>query len=204
MRRILSYALVAAGAILLFQGSRLLLEWRLGQSQAAGEFEDNSQAPDNGRPLKPLPGDAIAKLSIPRLSAELYVIEGDDASELRRGPGHMSGTAMPGDPGNCVIAGHRDTHFRVLKDIRRGDEIILQTRWGQFLYQVSSLSVVSPKDTRALQPTSDSELHLITCYPFYYVGAAPERFVVRAQLAGSVSADSDQVHGTVGARAAGG
>ena len=79
------------------------------------------------RAVRPQPGSAIAKLSIPRLDTQLFVVEGDDDAELRRGPGHLAGTAMPGTDGNCVIAGHRDTHFRVLKDIRKGDLIVLDT-----------------------------------------------------------------------------
>ena len=94
---------------------------------------------------------------------------------------------MPGSRGNCVIAGHRDTHFRALKDIRNGDDILLQTDDGSFLYRVNSTSVVPPSDTRSLQPTRDAVLNLITCYPFYYAGAAPQRYVVEATLAGEVS-----------------
>src|SRR5262249_41500450 len=121
-----------------------------------------------------------------RLNTELYVVEGDGTAELRRGPGHLVGTAMPGADGNCVIAGHRDTHFRVLKDIREGDDIVLQTDGGQFLYRVRRTEIVAPEDTSALRPTTAAALNLITCYPFYYVGAAPKRFVVEARLAGSV------------------
>jgi sortase A len=83
-----------------------------------------------------------------------------------------------------VIAGHRDTHFRVLKDIRKGDEINLDTGHGEYIYRVQSTAIVSPKDTRSLRPTTSAVLTLVTCYPFYYVGASPERFVVVAGLAG--------------------
>jgi sortase A len=121
-------------------------------------------------------------LVIPRLHTELYVVEGDGASQLRRGPGHVAGTVMPGQDGNCIIAGHRDTHFRVLKDIRKGDEIVLQTRAGRYTYLVKATQVVSPSNTASLKPTHDAELHLITCYPFYYLGSAPKRFVVQAEL----------------------
>ena len=94
---------------------------------------------------------------------------------------------MPGGKGNCVIAGHRDTHFRILKDIRKGDDIVLETRSGEYLYRVKNTRVISPQNTGPLRPTTDSELNLITCYPFYYVGSAPRRFVVEARLAGAVS-----------------
>ena len=97
---------------------------------------------------------------------------------------------FPETPGNCVIAGHRDTHFRVLKDIRVGDEIVLETRSGRYVYRVRRLRVVSPDNTAPLRPASDAELNLITCYPFYYVGAAPKRFVVEARLARSEIAGS--------------
>jgi sortase A len=197
LQTLLSIILVAAGVFLLLMGSREYLDSRLGQSEAARDFEQpvpntpetrSATEPAVVHPVKL--GDTVAKLSIPRLDAELYVVEGDDAKELRRGPGHLAGTAMPGANGNCVIAGHRDTHFRVLKDIREGDDIVLQTSSGQYLYRVKRMRVVTPDNTSALQPTSTPELNLITCYPFYYVGSAPKRFVVEAQLAGAVQRPS--------------
>jgi sortase A len=186
-RRFLSWLLVAGGGVLLFLGGRELFESHYGQHEAERSFEESQPQPSPETPTPPQIGDTLAKLIIPRLDAQLYVVEGDGARELRRGPGHMSGTALPGGNGNCVIAGHRDTHFRMLKDIRKGDDIVLETRTGKYLYRVKSMKVVSPKDTEALQPTSNAELNLITCYPFYYVGSAPKRFVVEAQLAGSVA-----------------
>jgi sortase A len=186
LRTLISGVLVACGSYLLFLGAREFLESRFGQNEAERDFEisEPGTAPASSltAPTAPRRGEAIARLIIPRLDTNLYVIEGDGDKELRRGPGHLTGTALPGARGNCVIAGHRDTHFRVLKDIRRGDDIILETRSGQFLYRVQSTMVVSPKNTASLQPTPDAELNLITCYPFYYVGAAPKRFVVEAQF----------------------
>jgi sortase A len=197
MRRalqVLSLLLVAGGGVLLFQGARIYLESRLGQTEASEQFEENAPPPPNPQHetalVRPHAGESFAKLTIPRLDAELYVVEGDDSADLRRGPGHLPGTAMPGDDGNCVIAGHRDTHFRVLKDIRKGDDIIIQTARGQFLYRVERTRVVPPTNLGPLQPTAGAELNLITCYPFYYVGSAPKRFVVEAQLAGSVAGPS--------------
>ena len=195
---VISVLLMAAGAVLLFQGARIYLESKMGQSEASRQFEDSAapapepkqQAHHRVRRERPRDGEAFAKLSIPRLDTELYVVEGDDTADLRRGPGHLPGTAMPGDDGNCVIAAHRDTHFRVLKDIRKGDDIILQTSRGQFLYRVARTRIVPPTNTGPLQPTTDAELKLITCYPFYYVGSAPKRFVVEAELAGAVAGPS--------------
>jgi len=193
IRSFTSYILVAAGAVLLFLGAREYLESRFGQSEVARDFEETPAPPPGSpsnpspAPFLPQPGDPVAKLIIPRLSAELYVVEGDGPAELRRGPGHVQQTVMPGGMGNCVIAGHRDTHFRILKDIRKGDDIVLETRTGEYLYRVRNMRVISPTNLAPLKPTADAQLNLITCYPFYYVGSAPRRFVVEAQLAGAVS-----------------
>ena len=190
IKRFLSYVLIGGGAFLLFQGARDFLESRWGQSAAERQFE-NAGPPAEGAPARldrPRDGETVAKLMIPRLDAQLYVVEGDDTRELRRGPGHMPGTVMPGGKGNCVIAGHRDTHFRVLKDIRQGDDIVIETRNGEFLYRVKSTRIVSPNDTGPLRRTAGPVLNLITCYPFYYVGNAPKRFIVEAELAGSLDA----------------
>lgn len=194
-RKFASYALTAAGMVLLFLGARDFLGSQIGQTEARREFEEADTAKPSpfisganpgaipGKVQRQIPlGDAVAKLIIPRLNTELYVVEGDDSRELRRGPGHVVGTAMPGQAGNCIIAGHRDTHFRVLKDIRKGDEIVLETGAGQYTYRVKGTQVVLPSSTAPLKPTDDAELHLITCYPFYYLGSAPRRFVVQAQL----------------------
>jgi sortase A len=185
-RNIVSCLLIAGGMVLLFLGGRDLFEARLGQTEAERAFETTDLVKPSPFHKKSQPrvalGAAIAKLIIPRLDVELYVVEGDGARQLRRGPGHVEGTAMPGQDGNCIIAGHRDTHFRVLKDIREGDEIILQTRAGEYTYWVKNTQVVWPSNRASLRSTRDAELHLITCYPFYYLGSAPKRFVVQAEL----------------------
>lgn len=186
-RRFLSYLLIAAGFLLLFLGARDLLDWRLGQWQARRQYMVEA-APAAAKPSSiPRAGSAVvARLLIPRLDTDLYVVDGDGPEALRRGPGHLTGTAMPGARGNCVIAGHRDTHFRVLKNIRRGDEIVLATPAGRYLYRVVATKVISPDNLGPLHPTRDAELNLITCYPFSYIGDAPQRFVVKARLAGPV------------------
>lgn len=182
IRLSLPYVLIAGGALLVLEGASDLLESRWGQFDAAREFSA-SATPRSVEPApdRPRAGDTVAKLIIPRLKTELYVVEGTDAADLRRGPGHMTGTAMPGEPGNCVIAGHRDTHFRILRDIRPGDSVILERDQHRFVYRVQRLTVVSPSNTSALRPAPET-LHLITCYPFAYIGSAPKRMVVEAQL----------------------
>ena len=125
-------------------------------------------------------GSMIAALSIPRVQLSAMVLHGSDALTLQRGPGHLEHTADPGDPGNVVIAGHRDTFFRPLRKIRLGDDIFLDTRDGRLHYQVTSLTVVTARDVSVLAPTPEEVLTLITCYPFWVLGHAPDRFVVRA------------------------
>jgi sortase A len=192
LRNTLAYAFLAVGIVLFCLGARELIISVAGQKTAEAEFEVHASANRHQSLVPVREGDIVGRLSIPRLGAELFVVEGDGSKDLRRGPGHVTGTAMPGAMGNCVIAGHRDTHFRVLKDIRDGDEIILETTAGKFLYRVRKTEIVLPEDNQAMQDTADPELNLITCYPFYYVGAAPRRFVVQARLAGAVGSASAQ------------
>lgn len=184
---LLSALLLISGAVLFLGGSRALLESHFGQAVAARQFRAAAAAPSRLAPRGPNRGDIMARLTIPRLTTDLFVLEGDDADDLRRGPGHLADSAMPGSRGNCVIAGHRDTHFRVLKDLRRGDAIELRTAAQRFVYRVDSISVVSPSNTHSLEPTTRPVLHLVTCYPFSYVGAAPQRLVVEASLVYKIS-----------------
>jgi LPXTG-site transpeptidase (sortase) family protein len=125
-------------------------------------------------------GSAIAALSIPRVHLSSVVLHGSDSQTLRRGPGHLENTALPGESGNVVIAGHRDSFFRPLRYIELGDDIFLDMPGGRFHYHVTSLLVVNPHDLSVLEQTDDATLTLITCYPFWVLGNAPDRFVVRA------------------------
>jgi sortase A len=102
------------------------------------------------------------------------------ARTLRLAVGHVPGTALPGEDGNVVLAGHRDTFFRPLKDVEPGDAVTLTTPEGRFEYRVEAAEVVAPTRTDLLESTSAPTLTLVTCYPFYLVGSAPDRFIVRA------------------------
>jgi sortase A len=123
----------------------------------------------------------IGRLAIPRLSFSAMVIEGTDGKTLRRAVGHIPGTALPGQPGNIGLAGHRDTFLRPLKDLKVKDEIEFSTLKGDFRYEVESLTVVEPDDVGVLAQSDQNVLTLVTCYPFYYVGPAPKRWIVRAR-----------------------
>jgi sortase A len=137
------------------------------------------EAPRAARP-EPAPGSAIGRIEIPRLGVSAIIRTGSDAKTLRLAVGHIPGTAMPGDSGNVGLAGHRDTFFRRLRDIRPDDEIRVTTADGVFSYRVERTIVVNPKDVWVIAPTERSALTLVTCFPFTYVGSAPQRFIVRA------------------------
>jgi sortase A len=124
----------------------------------------------------------LGRLEIPTLGVSTIVREGEDARTLQLAIGHIAGTAMPGAPGNMGLAGHRDTFFRRLREINPGDVIRLVAVEGTFTYVVDSTQIVDPDDLWVLDPTSEPSLTLVTCYPFTYLGAAPERFIVRARL----------------------
>jgi sortase A len=125
-------------------------------------------------------GDLLGKLEVPRLRLSVMMMEGVAEKTLRLGGGHIPGTAYPGAPGNSGFAAHRDTFFRQLRDIRKDDVIQFTTRSSTISYRVSSTAVVNPSDTDVLRPTSSETITLVTCFPFYYVGPAPKRFVVHA------------------------
>jgi len=143
-----------------------------------------------GGPPAPPPapeGSVLGRIEIPRVGVSSLVLEGVSGATLRRGVGHIAGTPLPRVtrlPGNLGLAGHRDTVFRGLKDIRKGDSINLDTLNGTYSYVVDWAQVVDPNDVGVLAASNQPELTLVTCYPFYYVGSAPERFVVRAHLLG--------------------
>ena len=123
----------------------------------------------------------IGRIEIPRLLLSAVVVEGIGRTALRRAVGHLPGTALPGNTGNVVVAGHRDTFFRGLKDLKTKDEIQFSTLHGDFTYVVESLTVVEPDNVGSLAQSEDNVLTMVTCYPFFYIGAAPKRFVVRAR-----------------------
>jgi sortase A len=157
------------------EASRELIQWHQQRSVAA-----TSHAPalvPDGTAIKGL----IGRIDISRLGLSVVVIEGTTAHTLRRAAGHIEGTALPGEQGNVGISAHRDTLFRPLKDIHQGDIIMVTTPGGEYRYQVVSTKVVSPENTSVLDSDGSEILTLVTCYPFYFVGPAPDRFIVRAE-----------------------
>jgi sortase A len=180
--------LLVAGlaAMGLFAWSELDRYWY--QQQHASAFPQVSSSDEEiivARPAKARAVDPalIGRLVIPNLDLNVLIREGVDGKTLRRAAGHVPDTALPGQPGNVVVAAHRDTFFRPLRKIREGDEIRVITAEETVRYQVNGLMVVSPDYVTALEPTTEPTITLITCYPFDYVGPAPKRFIVRATQA---------------------
>jgi sortase A len=126
-------------------------------------------------------GAPIGTIEIPRLRLATVVVEGDDATSLAVGAGHLPDTPFPWEPGNSAVAGHRDAEFRRLQSIRPGDVIRFTAADRELTYVVREMRVVDPTDLSVLEKTERPALTLVTCYPFHYIGPAPKRFVVRAE-----------------------
>ena len=163
------------------------VEARKFQAETAAAFE--RAAKTHAAPARVANGGVVGMLDVPRLSLTTPVIEGDDERTLQRAAGHLPDTPLPWERGNSAIAGHRDGLFRPLKNVRVGDEIRFRTTRDEFVYRVARTSIVQPDDVSVLGPRESSALTLITCYPFYYVGSAPKRFVVFAERVSGVRQD---------------
>jgi sortase A len=194
-RRILQWThrglLVCAVLMLGYCGFVLLDAWsfqRSGQRSLDRELAGRINAPVSPRELPPLAaGGLIGRIEIARLGVSVMVIEGTSSKTLRRAAGHIAGTAMPGQPGNIGISAHRDTFFRPLRNIHRNDLITVTTVLGAYHYRVVSTRIVGPSDVEVLGSGRAEILTLVTCYPFYFVGSAPDRFIVRAERVGDPS-----------------
>ncbi len=202
------YLFFVIGILALGYVGFVLLDARLFQAAQSRQFQQelNGLKPSVGsdEPLHPsslppaeagvnlvradIPGIAgrddssLGRIEISTIGLEAMIMEGTDARTLRRAVGHIPGTPLPGQQGNVAITGHRDTFFRPLHKIRKDDEIRLTTLNGSYRYRVDSTEVVKPEDTEVLADSDDAVLTLVTCYPFYFVGPAPKRFVVRAHM----------------------
>jgi len=151
------------------------------RSYQAVEMKKFKEASRLSEPHLLADGDVLGEIEVPRLGLDAIVVQGDSRATLKRAVGHLSKSALPGEWGNVALAGHRDTFFRPLRDIRLGDVITFKTQERSFEYLVQSIEVVAPTDIRVLEPLTGHDLTLLTCYPVYYVGPAPKRLVVRAR-----------------------
>lgn len=185
IRRILRWsqaALLAAAAGMLGYCGFVLADTWIFQRQAGRVFDRlHLQPAALAGPGAAAMAGLVGRMEIPRLGISVAIAEGTDGATLRRAAGHILGTALPGRAGNVGIAGHRDTLFRPLRNIREDDVITLTTLQGEYRYRVVSARIVSPSDVAVLTPDGNEILTLVTCYPFYLVGPAPDRFIVRAE-----------------------
>jgi sortase A len=180
--------LIACAVSLLAYCGFVLIDARIFQQGEERQLERLLTAP--AEPVRPvslersLPTAAsglIGRMEIPRLGLSVIVMEGTSTATLRHAVGHIAGTALPGQPGNASISGHRDTFFRPLRNIEPNDVITLSTTRGEYRYRVLSTRIVDPSDVAVLNPGETETLTLVTCYPFYFVGPAPKRYIVRAE-----------------------
>jgi sortase A len=158
-----------------------VLDRQLRERRAASETSQPQSSAVPSRAPALAVDSLIGRIEIPRLLLSVVVVEGVDKTTLRRAVGHIPGTAMPGEAGNVGLAGHRDTFFRPLKDLKIKDQIQFSTMKGNFKYEVQSLRVVEPNNVGVLASSGENMLTMVTCYPFYYVGPAPKRWIVRAR-----------------------
>jgi len=189
------------GALCLLVWGALYLEGALGARQELARFASLQAAaalPQAGSPdltlwgaerisawrrasTEPAP-PPLAVLRIPKIRLEVPVLPGTDDFTLNRAVGHIDDTALPGAEGNSGMAGHRDGFFRGLKDVVAGDDIELETLHGKEMYRIQAIWIVSPEEVSVLDATPTRSLTLVTCYPFYHIGPAPQRYIVRAGI----------------------
>lgn len=152
------------------------------QYRESRRFEQLLHAPPVSGEAPPVDLSGIlGRIEVPRLGISVLVAEGTGSNVLRRAAGHIEGTALPGQTGNVGISAHRDTFFRPLRNIRANDIVTITTLRGEYSYRVVSTEIVNPDDVAVLKSSGTEVLTLVTCYPFYFIGAAPSRFIVRAE-----------------------
>jgi sortase A len=197
-RRTISLALIVIGVVLL--GYVAGQYWGMYRRQQNLEAEWQRQAAAVNTPGKaPVSRDQLlTRLQIPKIQVDAIVVEGASRRELSEGPGHMKQTAQPGESGNAVITAHRDTFFRHIYELNKGDQIQVRRSGRTFTYEVTGRKIVMPEDVSVIKPTNNPQLTLITCYPTYYIGPAPKRLVVFSKL---VDSDGQPVNQAAQARA---
>lgn len=185
LRRAWPFALMLAGLVLLIyvgtQYGTMVWEQRRLARQWEERYSAQLDAQLAGLPAPPQ-DDGMVRVSIPKIDLDAIVVEGTGRKQLLVGPGHLTDTALPGDTGNAVITAHRDTFFRHIYELTKGDEIVIRRAGEVFRFEVTGKKVVDPSDVSVLRASKEPRLTLITCYPTYYIGPAPERLVVFSRL----------------------
>ena len=191
--RMLPALLTLAGIALLLYVSAEYAWMFIEQQRFSRELQTQSTSAQGGGAQQPKgSGGAFARLLIPKISLDAIVVEGTSRKALMVGPGHLTNTVAPGDAGNSVLAAHRDTFFRHIYELARGDEIQVRRNGRTYTFQVTGKKIVQPDDVSILKNTPDARLTLITCYPTYYIGPAPQRLIVFSKLVGDTHKDPQQ------------
>ena len=194
-RRTLSLILVVAGAVLLTYVGYSYFSMYHEQQRLAREWEEQQTQAQVAEPsaVHVTQDDGLTRVSIPKIGLDAIIVEGTSHRQLKLGPGHIENTPVPGEAGNSVISAHRDTFFRHIYELNKGDDIIVKRLGRTFTYEVISKRIVEPEDTSVLAPSKDAKLTLITCYPIYYIGPAPKRLVVTSKLVEPASASKAEL-----------
>jgi sortase A len=198
-RNLIPTVLIAIGALMVLYVASQYGEMYFEQKRMADAWEQEqairSEAPTSEQ-AHATKDDGMVRLVIPKIELTSFVVEGTTHKALLLGPGHMTKTAEPGSIGNSVITGHRDTFFRHIYQLEKGDQFFVERGGKRFTYEVTGKKIVEPTDVSVTHATNDAQLTLITCYPTYYIGPAPKRLVVFSKLAGEQAAPltaSDEV-----------
>jgi sortase A len=189
------------GCLLIFSGLFLAVNhtvsWVKGYSAVEKVKADHQPVPgkdaedvkrSKGEPLyaeKPAAGEKFGEITIPKLEIAIPIYEGADEDQLAKGVGHFSGSVLPGENNNSVLSGHRDTVFRRLGEVEKGDLMVVKTTAGSFTYRIEKTRIVDADDRTVIVPKPEASLTVTTCYPFGYIGNAPERFVLFGSLVDS-------------------
>lgn len=181
LKRFLPSVLMVAGVLLLLYVAAEYGTMYAAQRRLVQQWEQQNV------PLPAQPAGLVTtltRLTVPSIKLDAVVVEGVDRKDLLMGPGHLTDTPEPGQTGNSVISGHRDTFFRHIHELKPGDFILVERAGRQYRYQVTGKRIVQPTDMAVVQPTPNAQLTLLTCYPTYYIGPAPQRLVVFSKLVG--------------------
>jgi sortase A len=185
-RRLISFCLILAGIWLISINARPLLQE--GDSLSSNQIKQTSNKNEIKKinsplyPIRPKAGEKIGVLYIPKLAKSLPIVQGANENELEKGVGHFAGSVLPGENDNSVLSGHRDTVFRQLGKVGKGDLLIVTTTAGEFTYKVKRVRIVEANDRTIIVPKPRATLTLTTCYPFSYIGDAPKRYILIADL----------------------
>ncbi|MCU1287278.1 MAG: hypothetical protein JWO13_3628 [Acidobacteriales bacterium] len=182
-KRYISTVLIIVGGLMLSYVASQYYGMYSEQKRLAQEWEQQNSHPQNSAATQqPVRHDGLIRVSIPKINLDAIVLDGTTRKQLKNGPGRVIGTALPGEIGNSVITAHRDTFFRHIYELAKGDSILVQRNGETLRFEVTGKKIVEPDDVSVLKQSDDSRLTLITCYPTYYIGPAPQRLVVSSKL----------------------